>query len=197
MKQVLCAVALLALSAPLQAQDQHDMCAAQPGCRQATAAELDELRGGFEVDTGAGRLRVDIGITRQVLINDRIVATSHLSLPDLGQLVKGQGNHSMTTTVGGHGSGGNGPLLVNGLPVTGIPVITNDGGLVVQNGPNNSAPTLADIGRLAIPTIVQNTLDNQKISTLTLVNARLNSISLMNSLRLGEVMNSATARSGR
>jgi hypothetical protein len=198
MKQVLCAIVLLAATAPVYAQGQHDLCAFSGACRTTTAAELEELRGGFEMDTGGGRLRVDIGITREVHINGNLVARSHLSIPDLGMLMKGRGaGPTISTTVGGPGAGGSGPLLVNGVEVTSVPVALTEAGLIVQNGRGNSAPSLSQIGAQAIPTIVQNTLDNQKISTLTHVNARLNSVSLMNTLRLNEVMNSATARSGR
>jgi hypothetical protein len=200
--KLLCALALAALAVPVHAQEQHDLCAFAGSCRTASAAELDELRGGFDLDTGRGRLRVDIGITREVHINGNLVARSQLNLPDLGQMMSDSRHGRMntptvTTTVGGHGNGTSGPLLVNGAPVTTTPVTLTEGGLIVQNGPGNIAPTLAQIGGAAIPTIVQNTLDNQKISTLTLVNARLNSMSLLNTLRLGDVMNRATAASGR
>jgi hypothetical protein len=197
MKQVLCAVALLAAAAPAYAEGQHDLCAFSGACRTTTEAELEELRGGFLMDNAGGRLRVDIGITREVHINGNLIARSQLTIPDLGMLMKGRGaGPSVSTTVGGPGAGGSG-LLVNGMPVTSVPVTLTEAGLIVQNGGGNIAPSLSEIGATSIPTIVQNTLDNQRISTLTHVNARLNSISLMNSLRLGEVMNSATARSGR
>jgi hypothetical protein len=202
MKQLLCAVALAGLAAPVYAEEQHDLCAFSGACRTASTAELDELRGGFEVDTGRGRLRVDIGITREVHINGNLVARSELSLPDLGQMMmnarQGRANApTITTTVGGHGNNPGAPLRVNGAPVTSTPVTLNESGLIVQNGHGNFAPTLSQIGGVAIPTIVQNTLDNQTISTLTHVNARLNSMALWNSMRLGDAMNSATARSGR
>jgi hypothetical protein len=194
--------ALLAAAGAAYAEEQHDLCAFAGSCRTASAAELDMLRGGFEFTSGGGRLRVDIGITREVWINDKLVGRSQLTLPDLGQMMSnarhGRPNAPVfTTTVGGHGGSSGGPLLVNGVPVTNTPVTLPDGGLIVQNGSGNFAPSLSQIGSSAIPTIVQNTLDNQRISTLTLVNAKLNSIELMNTLRLGDVMNQSVARSGR
>jgi hypothetical protein len=185
--------AVLATAGAAYAEEQHDLCAFAGSCRTASAAELDMLRGGFEF----GRLRVDIGITREVWVNDKLVGRSQLTLPDLGQLMNGRGTPAFSTTVGGHGGNPSGPLLVNGVPVTNTPVTLPDGGLIVQNGPGNFAPTLSQIGSSAIPTIVQNTLDNQRISTLTLVNAKLNSIELMNTLRLGDVMSRSIAASGR
>lgn len=158
MKSVLGALALLAC-APVLAEEpafgEQQMCVQAAGC-VTSQAELDALRGGFQVDTPTGRLRVAIGITRTVSVNDRIVAQSNLLVPHLG------GN-----------------------------------ALVVQNGPGNQAPIASAFNGGAMPTIVQNTLDNQKLSTLTIINASANSLSVLRSLRMGEMMSRATAASGR
>jgi hypothetical protein len=190
-RKALFAAALAALAAPVHAQGQHDICLEQGYCRAATEAELDALRGGFDMETRHGRLRVDIGITREVRINDRLVATSQLVIPDIGQFSR-HGRH------GGQGGSIEGPIVVNGVPVTNGPVVLNDGGaLIVQNGPNNHAPSLSDFGTQSIPTIVQNTLDNQSLSTLTLINARLNSLALHSQMRIADMMSRATAASNR
>jgi hypothetical protein len=192
MKRILCAVAVLAAAGPLYADEQHDLCAFGGACRLTSEPELNGLRGGFDLDAGGGRrLRVDIGITREVSINNRVVATSHLHIPDLGSFM------------GPRRGDGPSPVFTTQAPLTlqlgnGGPKVTTDGqGILVQNGPNNTAPSLSSLGSQAMPVIVQNTLDNQKLSTLTSVTARVNSLQLLNTIRIGDMMNGATARSGR
>jgi hypothetical protein len=127
-----------------------DFCGEAAHCRVAGEAQLAALRGGFDVRTRAGgHLRIDIGITRGVAVNERIVALTSASGP-----------------------------------------------LVVQVGPNNVALPGAFQGG-AMPTIVQNTLDDQTLKTFTIVNASVNSLSVVNSLRVGEMMARATRASGR
>jgi hypothetical protein len=147
MRKLLLGAAVLLAAPPAFA---FDFCEAAAQCRAASEAQLAELRGGFDVRTrDGGQLRIDIGITRGVAVNERIVALS--SAP--------------------------GPLLV-------------------QVGPNNVAlPGAFHAG--AMPTIVQNTLDNQTLKTFTIVNASVNSLSVLNSLRVGEMMARATRASGR
>jgi hypothetical protein len=147
MRKLLLGAAVLLAAPPALA---FDFCEAAAQCRAASEAQLAALRGGFDVRTrGGGQLRIDIGITRGVAVNERIVALTSAS----------------------------GPLLV-------------------QVGPNNVAlPGAFHAG--AMPTIVQNTLDNQTLKTFTIVNASVNSLSVLNSLRLGEMMARATRASGR
>ena len=123
------------------------MCAAAPGCRAASAAELEALRGGFDIDTPGGRMHLHLGIRREVSVNDRVVAVSE-SL---------------------------------GSP------------LIVRNGPGNSVPALASLPAGAMPLVVQNTLDNQKLGTVTIIDAAVNSLSVLNAMRMGEAMSRATA----
>lgn len=144
------ALALLAALPGARAAE-HDVCDAAPACRAASAAELDTLRGGFEIDTPGGRMHLHLGIRREVSVNDQVVAVSE---------------------------------------VLGSP-------LIVRNGPGNSAPALSSFAAGAMPLIVQNTLDNQKLGTVTIIDAKVNSLSLLNAMRTGEAMSRATAASGR
>jgi hypothetical protein len=146
MRWLLGAVVILA-AMPAFAQD---FCAEAPPCRLASDTELAALRGGFDLFTRGGRLRIDIGITRGVAVNDRIVALS-----------------------------------------------SEARALIVQIGPGNAAPPASAFAAGAMPTIVQNTLDNQALKTFTIVNASVNSLSLLNSLRVGEMMARATRAAGR
>ena len=69
--------------------------------------------------------------------------------------------------------------------------------LIVRNGPGNSVPALSSFAAGAMPLIVQNTLDNQKLGTVTIIDASVNSLSVLNAMRTGEAMSRATAASGR
>ncbi|HET8713492.1 MAG TPA: hypothetical protein VFM23_07400 [Gemmatimonadales bacterium] len=174
----LAASATTMASGPVRAAglgNELDMCDVGAPCHVASAAQLDALRGGFYLKIDSGPLRVGIGITRTVSINGRVVAVSQITIPDLGAAATARGHHHA------------GPDL-NALQ--------NGGVLIVQNGPGNIAPSLASFGS-AIPTIVQNTIDNQKLSTFTIVNAWVNSLSVMQTLRTSEMLQRATAASGR
>jgi hypothetical protein len=164
MKTLLSAIAILVSGAAYAdpGSGEYDLCMQAPDCRTATNAELDQLRGGFHLVTRGGRLRIDIGITRAVTVNDRLVAVSHLVIPSAS-----------------------------------APGVASEQALVVQNGPGNVAPSAAAFGNSAIPLIVQNTLDDQRLKTFTVINASVNSLSLMRSLRMDEMMRRATAASGR
>jgi hypothetical protein len=127
-----------------------DFCIESPECRAVGDQELAALRGGFDVHTRTGLVRIDIGITRGVAVNGEVVAMSSQGTP-----------------------------------------------LIVQIGPGNSALSASAFHASAMPTIVQNTLDNQTLRTFTVVSASVNSLSVLNSLRVGDMMARATRASGR
>jgi hypothetical protein len=110
------------------------------------AASLDEVRGGFEL--GSTGLRFSFGIERAVYINGELVASTVLNLKDL-QLAAGAG----------------------------VPANVADaaGGLgIIQVGTGNNVTT--QISPNMIGTIVQNTLNDQKIQNVTTINATVNSL---------------------
>jgi len=90
-------------------------------------------------------------------------------------------------------------LLVNGMASgSGGQATAFGNALVIQNGPGNAAPLPASFnGVLVLPTIVQNSLNDQVLRTLTLVNASVSNISAFNALSLGEMLSRATAASTR
>lgn len=164
-----------ALSFAAEPPSELALCEPQEPCRTASHAELDALRGGFSMQTERGHLRVGIGITRSVAVNDRVVAVSELTIPDLGQAFEASrrpGQRAPQALPGGNA-------------------------LIVQNGPGNVAPPASAFGTAALPTIVQNTLDNQKLGTVTIINATVNSLSVMHALRTSDMLTRATAASGR
>ena len=121
--------------------------------RAINMQRLDELRGGFITDGG---LKISLGIERSVFINNELVATTFLNVPDLAALL----------------ARGAAPAQLQGSPTT-----------LVQNGPGNSvAQSVLQSFGPGMLTIIQNSLDNQLIQGRTIINT---TISGVGSLGLG------------
>ena len=67
---------------------------------------------------------------------------------------------------------------------------------VVQNGPGNSFQTGA-IAPGTIGTVIQNTLNNQKIQGVTVINAAVNSLQVLRALNLQNALTSVVGASAR
>ncbi len=121
--------------------------------RAINMQRLDELRGGFITDGG---LKISLGIERSVFINNELVATTFLNVPDLAALL----------------ARGAAPAQLQGSPTT-----------LIQNGPSNSvAQSVLQSFGPGMLTIIQNSLDNQLIQGRTIINT---TISGVGSLGLG------------
>ncbi|HWH84762.1 MAG TPA: hypothetical protein VNU71_21250 [Burkholderiaceae bacterium] len=113
-------------------------------------------------------LNITFGIERAVYVNGVLVTTTSLNLSDLGRLTAGRGTVSFD--VGSLG--------------------------VVQSGAGNLvASTIVTAGNAG--TIVQNTLDGQKIQNVTVINATANSLGVFRNLNLGSSLRSAVIDSLR
>jgi hypothetical protein len=129
---------------------------------------LDELRGTFMTDNG---LKISLGIERSVFVNNELVATTFLNIPDLAAL----------------SARGAAPGQLQGSPVT-----------LVQNGPGNALgqSVLQSFGS-GLLTIVQNSLDNQLIQGRTIINTNISgvgSLGLSNTISALNVQSRAAAR---
>lgn len=136
----------------------------EPGAWKAVSNEkLDRQRGGFDV--GAG-LSLSFGIIRSISINGIVVAATSFTLPDVTKITPEQAQ----------------------LASAAISQIT-----VVQNGPGNVVGTgiKSPAGPLATGTVIQNSLDNQTIQNLTVVNASVNSLGLFKTLNTQATMREA------
>ena len=101
-------------------------------------------------ETDAG-LKISFGIERAVYINGTLVTTTSLNISDLSKLSAGQAQ-------------------VAGLSGASLGLI--------QNGPSNTfAP--GQIAASSVATVIQNTLNDQKIQGITLINATVNSLDLI------------------
>ena len=113
-------------------------------------------------------LSISFGIERAVYINGALVTTTSLNLSDLGRLTAGRGTTVMDT----------GPL---GL---------------VQSGAGNSV-SIGAFSASSIGTVVQNTLDGQKIQNVTVINATVNSLGILRGLNLQSSLRGAVIDSLR
>ena len=104
-------------------------------------------------DTGTG-LNVSFGLIRTVTINGTLVSTTQFNLPDVSKISAEQA-----------------AIVSAAIAATGI----------IQNGAGNVVGTSSK-SQLPTATLIQNSLDAQKIQTLTTINAGVNSLGLFKSL---------------
>ncbi|MDP1634270.1 MAG: hypothetical protein Q8L69_06270 [Gallionellaceae bacterium] len=126
--------------------------------------ELDQMRGGFETASGGLPLSFSFGIERVSFVNGQLVATSILAIPSLAELNSGAAR------------------------AAGLDPIT-----VIQTGPGNTfaRPGIRDLPSQFM-TLIQNTLDNQAISNVTVINASATSRDFLRSLALQNSLNRMT-----
>ena len=127
--------------------------------------ELDQMRGGFETASSGLPLSFSFGIERASFVNGQLVASSTLVISSLPEAMNN-----------------------GGAVVTGFDPIT-----VIQNGAGNSF-TLPSMSNLPtqVMTLIQNTLDNQVISNITVINASITSKDFLRSLAIQNSLNRMT-----
>ena len=113
-------------------------------------------------------LNISFGIERAVYINGALVTTTSLNLSDLGRISAGRGSAALDSAT--------------------VALIQNGAGNIVSTGSMSSA---------SIGTVVQNTLDGQKIQSLTVINASVNSLGVLRGLNLQSSMRGAVIDSLR
>jgi len=119
------------------------------------SGSLDEIRGGFELD-GSG-LKFSFGIERAVYINGELITSTTLNLRDLRQ-VAGTGGAPVTLPPGAAGSLG-----------------------IIQNGTGNNVFIMISPNSVA-GTVIQNSLNDQKIQNVTTINASVNSMQALRTM---------------
>ncbi|MBS0551008.1 MAG: hypothetical protein JSS47_00545 [Proteobacteria bacterium] len=111
---------------------------------------------------------MSFGIERVVYVNGVLQSTTALRVEDLGSLRGGTA----------------GPTVV--LPAGSTVAL-------IQNGSGNAVTTNALSGS-SLGTIIQNSLDNQKIQTVTTINATVNSVQAMQAMRMQQSLQEALNR---
>ncbi len=196
------------------------------GYRVATADELDEMRGGFDLNFGG--LHLSFSIDRVTFINGVLVATTSLNIPSLNSLdarqtiadsVNQQAIIARLQNAAGNSSvnpvtavPNNSPQNTSSLPsapnlptTTPTTVVQNTTGSsynpinAVQNGTRNSfiLPEGINLSTSALTTVIQNTLDNQVIRNMTILNATLNSQALARAMAISSSLNQMLNSSAR
>lgn len=113
-------------------------------------------------------LNISFGIERAVYINGALVATTSFNLSDLGRI-----------------SGGRGSVALDSATVA-----------LIQSGTGNTV-SAGSISSASLSTVVQNTLDGQKIQSLTVINASVNSLGVLRGLNLQSSLRGAVIDSLR
>lgn len=116
-------------------------------------------------DAGSGLL-VSFGIQRAVYINGNMVTTTSFTLPDVGKVTDAQAE-MLRTTAG----------TVN----------------LVQNGQGNTIQSGA-LSQTIGATVIQNTLNNQNIQNLTIIDATTNSLSMLKNINALSTLNDALSK---
>ena len=118
--------------------------------------------------SGVDGLSISFGIERAVYVNGALVTTTSLNVSDLGRITAGRGTTAFDVgTIG-----------------------------LIQSGAGNVvSPTMISAG--SVGTVIQNTLDGQKIQNVTIINASTNSLGLLKSLNLQSSLRGAVIDSLR
>jgi hypothetical protein len=172
----LCSAAFFSPAALADTLD-HDFA----GYRVATADELDEMRGGF--DLNAGGLHLSFSIERVTFINGVLAATTRLNIPALNSLGAPQ-------TIADSAN----PQTIQAITAG----LQNTVG-AIQNGPRNTLilPDGISLSTSALTTVIQNTLDNQVIRNMTILNATLSNQALARATAISSALDRALIRSVR
>lgn len=131
----------------------------------ASNAQLEQLRGGFNIGQG---LTVSFGFVRTVTVNGDVLNRSSFNIPDVTQITAEQAK-SVNSAI-------------------------TQAGFAVQNGPGNelgSSLNTDPARQLPSSTVIQNSLNNQNIQTLTVINTGVNSLSLLKTLNTQVVLKEA------
>ena len=113
-------------------------------------------------------LNISFGIERAVYVNGALVTTTSLNVSDLGKISAGRGTTAFDS----------GTLAL------------------VQSGAGNSV-SAGSISPTSLGTVIQNTLDGQKIQNVTVINATVNSLGILRGLNLQSSLRGAVIDSLR
>jgi hypothetical protein len=114
----------------------------------------------------ANGLNISFGIERATYINGALVTSTSLNMTNLGQMTAGRGS----------------TVLDSGT----LALVQSGAGNIVTNG---------SVLPAAVGTVIQNTLDGQKIQNVTVINATVNSMAVMRSLNLQSSLRGAVIAS--
>lgn len=148
-------------------------------CRTPVSeAILDSMRGGFQRDPDSPLM--SFGIERNVFINEKLISSTMLNIPDLKQFADHRDfnpfadQRDMRSSVDHSGMK---PFADH----------SNDTFTLIQSGRGNSFhPDLSTLPPFM--TVIQNSLDNRTIQSHTVINATVEALTWVRSLDLGNAL---------
>lgn len=161
-------------AAPVAAADSATQLSAsrEPSTRDHQAdwfpvgdAVLEKARGGFDL---GGGLMVTFGLTRTITINGQLTATTSIQIPDLAKISREQS-------------------AVLAVQINEVKS--------VQNGQYNSVGSEQSRLHSQGLAIIQNSLDNQSIKSLTTIDANVGSLSILKTINLQSTIRDAMMNS--
>ena len=188
------APSLLALAASLFACSTAS--AALPafdGYAAASDADLDAMRGGFEVNFNGMQLLLAFSIEQLTYVNGELVSSMRLTPLQLNPATPPQSSPVASTPPAGNAS----PPIVTAqsgiTPTTVTTQLVNNQGVLtlVQNGTGNAFALPQSLASLT--TVIQNTVNDQVIRNLTVLNATLSIQQAAAAMRLSTALNQAIA----
>jgi hypothetical protein len=174
----------------------------------ASNTDLDEMRGGF--DFGGG-VRFSIGIERVTYINGALITATSFNFNNLNglgpELVAQLNNQVMTLIQNGPGNifqPGSAPATSTGTaarstsstaPATvALDTSSASPSSVIQNARAGTAAVMVQtIPSISPATFIQNSMNNQHISHMTVINATVNSLGMMRSMHSLSTLREALA----
>jgi hypothetical protein len=176
------------------------------GYRTASDDELDSMRGGFEINFNGMQLLLAFSVEQLTYINGELVSSMKLnplalmSNPATGAVAVAASAPPAGSSTGNAGAQSATPAAVAAppgqAPVVSTQVINNQAFLtLVQNGAGNNFTLPESLNSLT--TVIQNSVNDQVIRNITVMNATL-SIQLNAAMaRLNEAISQATAAAVR
>lgn len=168
---------------------------------------LEQMRGGFDIAPG---LKVSFGIERLVNLNGILQTATRIEVPDAGKLVQmalapaAAALPTASSPVGASAASARAAppqtaAATAAAGATAVPLAANLGnGAVglIQNGLGNTlSPGPLPQGTLA--TFIQNSMNNQTIQSMTVINAATNSLELLKGANLQSTLFDALTQSAR
>lgn len=150
-------------------------------------AVLESMRGGFDIAPG---LKVSFGIERLVNLNGVLQTATRIDVPDAGKLLQPAQALSAPSPAVATSSGTGAPVS---MPAATDALPNSTAGLVQSGLGNTFSPAALSQG--AVGTFIQNSVSNQTIQSLTIINATTNSLELLKGANLQSTLFDALTQS--
>jgi hypothetical protein len=168
---------------------------------------LDDVRGGFDLGDG---LVASLGIQQVAYIDGNLVTSTSINIPNIGQITQQEalnlaaalGNLNLVVQNGPGNSIGTSSTVQNNAATTPVQGVSSSAVAPAATAKDNTSPTNAGVsssdGAAALlapgnglATVIQNSLNNQSIRTLTTLNISVNTLQVMHDLNLQNTLQAA------